>query len=348
MADKKIILTGDRPTGQLHLGHFVGALRQRVELQNSKEFDKIYIMIADSQAMTDNAKNPQKVQENVLEVLKDYIAIGIDPKKCTIFLQSSVAELTELTFYYCNLVTLARLQRNPTVKTEISQKNMQKSLPVGFLIYPISQAADITAFDATCVPVGEDQMPVIEQCREIVHTFNNTYGQTLVMPSGRVELNKKYRRLKGLDGSSKMSKSLGNTIYLNESSESLKQKVMSMYTDPNHLKVSDPGNVKNNMVFEYLDVFCKEEHFTKYLPEYKNLKKLKNHYERGGLGDVKIKVFLYNVLEELIAPIRQKRASLSGKEDELLKLLSEGTRVAREHAAATVKRVKKAMGLYLV
>ncbi len=340
---KKIILTGDRPTGRLHLGHYVGSLKNRVALQNSGEFDKIYIMIADAQALTDNFDNPSKVRNNVIEVALDYLAVGIDPEKTTILIQSEVSELTELTFYYMNLVTLSRLQRNPTVKNEIGLRGFEKSIPVGFLNYPISQAADITAFDATCVPVGVDQLPMIEQTREIVHSFNNVYGNTLVMPEAKIPENELEQRLPGTDGKAKMSKSLGNCIYLADDAETIRKKVMSMYTDPNHIKIDDPGQVEGNVVFTYLDVFAKDEDFVKYLPEYKNLDELKDHYRRGGLGDMVIKKFLNNILQELLKPIRERREELSQNIEYVYRVLEKGTNDARKHAKETLRRVKQAM-----
>ncbi len=340
---KKIILTGDRPTGRLHLGHYVGSLKNRVALQNSGEFDKIYIMIADAQALTDNFDNPSKVRDNVMEVALDYLAVGIDPEKTTILIQSEVSELTELTFYYMNLVTLSRLQRNPTVKNEIGLRGFEKSIPVGFLNYPISQAADITAFDATCVPVGVDQLPMIEQTREIVHSFNNVYGNTLVMPEAKIPENELEQRLPGTDGKAKMSKSLGNCIYLADDAETIRKKVMSMYTDPNHIKIDDPGQVEGNVVFTYLDVFAKDEDFVKYLPEYKNLDELKDHYRRGGLGDMVIKKFLNNILQELLKPIRERREELSQNIEYVYRVLEKGTNDARKHAKETLRRVKQAM-----
>ena len=340
---QKIILTGDRPTGRLHLGHYVGSLKRRVELQNSGEFDKIYIMIADAQALTDNFDNPSKVRNNVIEVALDYLAVGIDPKKAIIFVQSEISELTELTFYYMNLVTLSRLQRNPTVKNEIKLRGFEKSIPVGFLNYPISQAADITAFNATCVPVGVDQLPMIEQTREIVHSFNSIYGNTLTMPEAEVPKSDLEQRLPGTDGKAKMSKSLGNCIYLSDDEDTIKKKVMSMYTDPNHIRVEDPGNVEGNVVFTYLDVFAKDEDFNKYLPEYKNLDELKEHYRRGGLGDVVIKKFLNNILQDLLRPIREKRESLSKNITYVYDVLKSGTKMAQEEANKTIKSVKKAM-----
>ena len=303
----KVILTGDRPTGRLHIGHYVGSLRERVMLQNQGDFDKIFIMIADAQALTDNAENPQKVRDNIIEVALDYLACGIDPEKSTILIQSMIPELTELTFYYMNLVTVARVQRNPTVKTEIKMRNFEMNIPVGFFVYPISQAADITAFGATTVPAGEDQKPMLEQCREIVHRFNSIYGETLVEPNIMLPQNSACLRLPGLDGKAKMSKSLGNCIYLSDEPEEIKKKVMSMYTDPNHLRVEDPGDTENNPVFIYLDAFCKDEDFAEFLPEYKNLDELKAHYQRGGLGDVKVKKFLNNVIQKELAPIRVRR-----------------------------------------
>ena len=342
---QKIILTGDRPTGRLHLGHYVGSLKRRVELQNSGEFDKIYIMIADAQALTDNFDNPSKVRNNVIEVALDYLAVGIDPKKATIFVQSEISELTELTFYYMNLVTLSRLQRNPTVKNEIKLRGFEKSIPVGFLNYPISQAADITAFNATCVPVGVDQLPMIEQTREIVHSFNSIYGNTLTMPEAEVPKSDLEQRLPGTDGKAKMSKSLGNCIYLSDDEDTIKKKVMSMYTDPNHIRVEDPGNVEGNVVFTYLDVFAKDEDFNKYLPEYKNLDELKEHYRRGGLGDVVIKKFLNNILQDLLRPIREKRESLSKNITYVYDVLKSGTKMAQEEANKTIKSVKKAMNI---
>lgn len=340
---EKIILTGDRPTGRLHLGHYVGSLKNRVALQESGEFDKIYIMIADAQALTDNFDNPSKVRDNVMEVALDYLAVGIDPNKTTILVQSEVSELTELTFYYMNLVTLSRLQRNPTVKNEISLRGFEKSIPVGFLNYPISQAADITAFDATCVPVGVDQLPMIEQTREIVHSFNNIYGETLVMPEAKIPGSELEQRLPGTDGKAKMSKSLGNCIYLSDDEETIKKKVMSMYTDPNHIKVEDPGQVEGNVVFIYLDVFARDEDFAKYLPEYKNLDELKDHYRRGGLGDMVIKKFLNNILQDFLRPIREKREALSQNIEYVYQVLKDGTLVARKQASKTLNKVKKAM-----
>ncbi|WP_296875563.1 tryptophan--tRNA ligase [Thomasclavelia sp.] len=340
---KNIILTGDRPTGRLHLGHYVGSLRRRVELQNSGEFDEIYIMIADSQALTDNADNPEKIRRNILEVALDYMSVGLDPKITTMFIQSQVPALFEFTAYYMNLVTVSRLQRNPTIKEEIKQRGFETSIPVGFLNYPVSQAADITAFDATCVPVGEDQMPLIEQTKEIVHSFNRIYGDVLVNPKIMLAENEVCQRLPGIDGKAKMSKSLGNCIYLADTSKEVRQKVMSMYTDPNHIKIEDPGTVEGNTVFTYLDCFCKDEYFEKYLPEYKNLDELKAHYRRGGLGDVKIKKFLFNVLEETLEPIRKRRAELETDIDYVLDVLHQGCIKANEKANATLHRAKEAM-----
>ena len=350
----KIILTGDRPTGRLHLGHFVGSLSRRVELQNSGEFEKIFIMIADAQALTDNADNPDKVRQNIIEVALDYLSCGIDPNVSTIFIQSQVAELCELAFYYMNLVTVSRLQRNPTVKTEIKMRGFsedvtegdttqKKGIPVGFFTYPISQAADITAFKATTVPVGEDQEPMIEQTREIVHKFNSIYGQTLVTPEILLPSNNACLRLPGTDGKAKMSKSLGNCIYLSDTEKEVKQKVMGMYTDPNHLRVEDPGQVDGNCVFTYLDAFCCPEHFALYLPEYENLDALKEHYRRGGLGDVKCKKFLIAILNELLAPIRERRAYWEQNIEEVYRILEQGSNEARAVAAQTLNDVRNAM-----
>lgn len=340
---EKIILTGDRPTGRLHVGHYVGSLKRRVELQNSGEFDKIYIMIADAQALTDNAENPEKVRDNIIEVALDYLACGLDPEKSTIFIQSQIPELAELSFYYMNLVTVSRLQRNPTVKSEIQMRNFEASIPVGFFTYPISQASDITAFKATVVPVGEDQLPMIEQTREIVRKFNAVYGDTLVEPSAFLPDNEICSRLPGIDGKAKMSKSLGNCIYLSDSAEEVRKKVMGMFTDPDHLKVSDPGKTEGNAVFIYLDAFCKDEHFEKYLPEYKNLDELKAHYRKGGLGDVKVKKLLYAVLEEELAPIRARRAEYEKQIPEIYKMLQKGSVEARKVAQKTLEDVKKSM-----
>lgn len=340
---EKIILTGDRPTGKLHVGHYVGSLKRRVELQNSGQFDKIFIMIADAQALTDNADNPEKVRQNIIEVALDYLSCGIDPEKATIFIQSQVPELTELSFYYMNLVTVSRLQRNPTVKSEIQMRNFEASIPVGFFTYPISQAADITAFKATTVPVGEDQLPMLEQTKEIVRKFNQVYGDTLIEPDILLPDNKACLRLPGTDGKAKMSKSLNNCIYLSDSKEEVKQKIMSMYTDPNHLKVSDPGQVEGNAVFTYLDAFSKPEHFEKYLPEYKDLDELKAHYTRGGLGDVKVKRFLNAVLEEELEPIRARRKEYEKDIPNVYRILREGSIEAEKVAAQTLKEVKDAM-----
>ena len=338
-----IILTGDRPTGKLHIGHYVGSLRRRVELQNSGKFEKIWIMIADAQALTDNFDNPDKVRANITEVALDYLACGIDPKKSTVFVQSHIAELTELTFYYMNLVTLARLQRNPTVKAEIKQKNFELSLPMGFLTYPVSQTADITAFKANTVPVGEDQLPMLEQAREIVRSFNGLYGETLVEPQAVLPENKSCLRLPGTDGMAKMSKSLGNCIYLSDDADTIKQKVFGMYTDPNHLKVSDPGDTKNNPTFIYLDAFATDAHFAAYAPEYANLGEMKAHYERGGLGDMKVKKFLNAVMQETLEPIRSKRQELEKDIPAVWDMLYEGSQEAKARAAATLDEVKKAM-----
>ena len=339
----KIILTGDRPTGKLHVGHYVGSLRRRVELQNSGEFDKIYIMIADAQALTDNADNPEKVRQNILEVALDYLSCGLDPEKSTIFIQSQIPELCELSFYYMNLVTVSRLQRNPTVKSEIQMRNFEASIPVGFFTYPISQAADITAFKATTVPVGEDQMPMIEQTQEIVHKFNTVYGEVLVQPKIMLPENDSCRRLPGIDGKAKMSKSLGNCIYLSEEPDEIKKKVMSMYTDPDHIKITDPGKIEGNTVFTYLDAFCRPEHFERYLPDYANLDELKAHYQRGGLGDVKVKKFLNNVLQETLEPIRNRRKELEKDIPAIYDMLKKGSEEAEKVAAQTLADVKAAM-----
>ncbi len=343
MAKSKIILTADRPTGRLHVGHYVGSLKRRVELQNSGEFEKIFIMIADAQALTDNADNPEKVRQNIIEVALDYLACGIDPAKSNILIQSQIPELTELTFYYMNLVTVSRLQRNPTVKSEIQMRNFEASIPVGFFCYPISQAADITAFKATTVPVGEDQMPMLEQAKEIVHKFNSVYGETLVEPEILLPDNKACLRLPGIDGKAKMSKSLGNCIYLSDTADEIKKKVMSMFTDPNHLRVEDPGRVEGNPVFIYLDAFCRQEQFERYLPEYQNLDELKEHYTRGGLGDVKVKKFLNNVLQEELEPIRNRRKELEKDIPAVYDILKAGTQAAKEAAAKTMDEVKAAM-----
>ena len=340
---KQIILTGDRPTGRLHVGHYVGSLKERVRLQNTGKFDEIYIMIADAQALTDNADNPEKVRQNILQVALDYLACGLDPNKVHIFIQSMVPQLTELSFYYMNLVTVSRLQRNPTVKSEIQMRNFETSIPVGFFTYPISQAADITAFGATTVPAGEDQMPMLEQCREIVHKFNAVYGETLTMPEIMLPQNAACLRLPGIDGKAKMSKSLGNCIYLSDEPEAIKKKIMSMYTDPNHLRVQDPGKVEGNPVFIYLDAFSRPEHFAEFLPEYQNLDELKAHYQRGGLGDVKIKKFLNAVMQAELEPIRNRRKEWEQRLPEVVEILKEGSAVAEKTAAATLANVRKAM-----
>ena len=361
---KKVILTGDRPTGRLHVGHYVGSLSERVKLQNSGNYDEIYIMIADAQALTDNAEHPEKVRQNIIQVALDYLACGIDPEKVrqniiqvaldylacgidpdksTIFIQSMVPELTELTFYYMNLVTVARVQRNPTVKSEIQMRNFEASIPVGFFCYPISQAADITAFRATAVPVGEDQLPMLEQCKEIVHKFNTVYGETLTEPEIVLPSNKACLRLPGIDGKAKMSKSLGNCIYLSDEADEVKKKVMSMFTDPNHLRVQDPGNVDGNPVFIYLDAFCKPEYFPEFLPDYQNLDELKDHYKRGGLGDVKVKKFLNNVLQAELGPIREHRKMWEQRIPDVYDILREGSKVAEAKAAETLRDVKASM-----
>lgn len=350
----KIILTGDRPTGRLHLGHYVGSLRRRVELQNSGEFDKIFIMIADAQALTDNAENPEKIRQNIIEVALDYLSCGLDPEKTTIFVQSQVPELFELSFYFMNLVTVARLQRNPTVKSEIQmrgyaeggleEENPQKrGIPAGFFTYPISQAADITAFRATKVPVGEDQVPMLEQTREIVHKFNSLYGETLVMPVALLPTNEVCLRLPGTDGKAKMSKSLGNCIYLSDSSKEIKKKVNSMFTDPEHIRIEDPGTVEGNVVFTYLDAFCKDEHFAKFLPAYENLEALKAHYRRGGLGDGTTKKFLFAIMEDMLEPIRAKRKEYEKDIPGVYEILQKGSEVARAEAAKTLADVRQAM-----
>ena len=340
---KKVILTGDRPIGRLHVGHYVGSLSERVKLQNSGNYDEIYIMIADAQALTDNAEHPEKVRQNIIQVALDYLACGIDPEKSTIFIQSMVPELTELTFYYMNLVTVARVQRNPTVKAEIQMRNFEASIPVGFFCYPISQAADITAFRATAVPVGEDQLPMLEQCKEIVHKFNTVYGETLTEPEIVLPSNKACLRLPGIDGKAKMSKSLGNCIYLSDEADEVKKKVMSMFTDPNHLRVQDPGNVDGNPVFIYLDAFCKPEYFPEFLPDYQNLDELKDHYKRGGLGDVKVKKFLNNVLQAELGPIREHRKMWEQRIPDVYDILREGSKVAEAKAAETLRDVKASM-----
>ncbi len=343
MEKKKIILTGDRPTGKLHIGHYVGSLRRRVELQNSGQFDKIFIFEADGQALTDNIDNPEKVRQNVIEVALDYLACGIDPAKSTIFIQSQIPELCELTFYFMDLVTVSRLQRNPTVKTEIQMRNFETSIPVGFFTYPISQAADITAFKATTVPVGEDQEPMLEQAREIVRRFNHIYGETLVEPEILLPDNAACLRLPGTDGKAKMSKSLGNCIYLSDTADEVEKKIRSMYTDPDHLKVSDPGKVEGNTVFTYLDAFSRPEHFARYLPDYADLDELKAHYRRGGLGDVKVKRFLSAVMQEELEPIRTRRKEFEQDIPAVYDMLKKGCEVAREAAAETLSEVRRAM-----
>ena len=340
---KEIILTGDRPTGRLHVGHYVGSLKERVKLQNSGRYDEIYIMIADAQALTDNAEHPEKVRQNIMQVALDYLACGLDPEKSTLFIQSAVPELTELTFYYMNLVTVSRVQRNPTVKAEIQMRNFEASIPVGFFCYPISQAADITAFRATAVSVGEDQLPMLEQCKEIVHKFNSVYGETLTDPKIVLPENASCLRLPGIDGKAKMSKSLGNCIYLSEEPEEIRAKVMSMFTDPNHLRVSDPGKVEGNPVFIYLEAFSRPEHFAEFLPEYSGLEELEDHYRRGGLGDVKVKKFLNQVLQAELEPIRERRKYWEQRLPEVYEILREGSRTAREKASQTLQDVRHAM-----
>ena len=340
---KQIILTGDRPTGNLHVGHYVGSLAERVKLQNSGKYDEIYIMIADAQALTDNAEHPERVRQNIMKVALDYLAVGIDPEKTNIFIQSMVPQLTELTFYYMNLVTVSRVQRNPTVKAEIQMRNFEASIPVGFFCYPISQAADITAFNATAVPVGEDQEPMLEQCREIVHKFNTIYGETLTMPQIVLPSNNACMRLPGTDGKAKMSKSLGNCIYLADPEEVVRDKIMSMYTDPDHIRVQDPGKLEGNTVFTYLDAFCQPEHFSEFLPDYQSLDELKAHYQRGGLGDVKVKKFLNNVMQSLLSPMRERRAQWEGRLPEVYEILKKGSEIAAETAQGTLDRVRHAM-----
>ncbi|MGN0482543.1 MAG: tryptophan--tRNA ligase [Lachnospiraceae bacterium] len=340
---EKIILTGDRPTGKLHVGHYVGSLKRRVELQNTGDYDEVFIMIADAQALTDNADNPEKIRQNIAEVALDYMACGLDPEKSTLFIQSQIPELTELSFYYMNLVTVSRLQRNPTVKSEIKLRNFETSIPVGFFCYPISQAADITAFKATTVPAGEDQEPMIEQTREIVRKFNDVYGETLVEPEILLPNNEACLRLPGIDGKAKMSKSLGNCIYLSEEPEDIQKKIMSMYTDPDHIRVQDPGKLEGNTVFMYLDAFARDDHFSRYLPEYKNLQELKDHYTRGGLGDVKVKRFLNNVIQEELEPIRKRRKELQKDIPYVFEVLKKGSEKAEERAAQTLSEVKKSM-----
>ena len=342
---KDIILTGDRPTGHLHLGHYVGSLKNRIKLQNEGNYERMYVFIADSQALTDNFDNPGKVRENVREVMLDYLAVGLDPNKVTFFIQSMIPELTEYTFYFMNLVTLSRLLRNPTVKSEVKEKGMEESIPSGFLNYPVSQAADITLFNTTLVPAGVDQEPMIEQTNEIVRKFNSIYGETLNECRILLPDNEYCKRLPGLDGNAKMSKSLGNCIYLSDTEEELQRKVMSMYTDPNHIRVEDPGNVEGNPVFIYLDALVTDEHFKKYLPEYNNLDELKAHYTRGGLGDVKIKRFLFNVLNDELKPIRERRIELSKNMDYIDNILKEGTEKARMVAKENIKKFKQAIGI---
>lgn len=341
--ERKTILTGDRPTGKLHLGHYAGSLRNRVELQNSGKYD-MYVFIADMQALTDNAKNPQKIRDNIIEVALDYLSVGLDPDKTCIFVQSQIPALSELTMYYMNLVSLARLKRNPTIKSEIKERGFGETIPVGFLTYPISQAADITAFDADLVPVGEDQAPILEQDIEIVRTFNSIYGDTLKEPKQLTPENV-CKRLPGIDGKNKMSKSLGNCIYLSDTPEEVTKKVMTMYTDPNHIRVEDPGDTKNNPVFMYLEAFSTDEHFAKYLPEFKNLEDLKSHYEQGGVGDVKIKRFLANVLNDVLAPIRERRAIYENNIEAVYKMLEEGSKKARAKSEEVLTRVRKAIGI---
>lgn len=343
MAKEKIILTGDRPTGRLHIGHYVGSLRRRVELQNSGLYDKVFVFIADAQALTDNMDNPEKVRQNVIEVALDYLACGLDPTKSTIFIQSQIPELCELTFYYMDLVTVSRLQRNPTVKTEIQMRNFETSIPVGFFTYPISQAADITAFRATTVPVGEDQEPMIEQAREIVRRFNYIYGETLVEPEILLPDNAACLRLPGTDGKAKMSKSLGNCIYLSDPADEVQKKIRSMYTDPDHLRVQDPGKIEGNTVFTYLDAFCRPEHFDRYLPDYPNLDELKVHYQRGGLGDVKVKNFLNAIMQETLEPIRNRRKEFEQDIPAVYEMLKKGCEEARAAAAQTLDDVRRAM-----
>lgn len=341
--ERKTILTGDRPTGKLHLGHYAGSLRNRVELQNSGKYD-MYVFIADMQALTDNAKNPQKIRDNIIEVALDYLSVGLDPEKTCIFVQSQIPALSELTMYYMNLVSLARLKRNPTIKSEIKERGFGETIPVGFLTYPISQAADITAFDADLVPVGEDQAPILEQDIEIVRTFNSIYGKTLKEPKQLTPENV-CKRLPGIDGKNKMSKSLGNCIYLSDTPEEVTKKVMTMYTDPNHIRVEDPGNTKNNPIFMYLEAFSTDEHFAKYLPEFKNLEDLKTNYEQGGVGDVKIKKFLANVLNDVLTPIRERRAIYENNIEAVYKMLEEGSKKARAKSEEVLTRVRKAIGV---
>ena len=342
---KNIILTADRPTGSLHIGHYVGSLKNRVLMQNKGDFDKMYVMIADSQALTDNFGNVQKVRDNILEVALDYLAVGLDPNKVTIFIQSEVSALTEFTFYFMNLVTLSRLQRNPTVKEELKTRDFSGAIPMGFLTYPVSQTADIAAFNANLIPVGEDQLPMIEQAREICKSFNNLYKPVLVQPQAVLPGNEACLRLPGTDGKAKMSKSIGNCIYLQDEPEIIKQKVFSMYTDPNHIKVSDPGKVEGNIVFTYLDAFCEPVHFEKYLPEYKNLEELKNHYKHGGLGDMKIKRFLNDILQEILEPIRNRRKEFAKNPKKVFEILFKGSDEAQKVANENLKILKQAMGI---
>lgn len=339
----KIMLTGDRPTGKLHVGHYVGSLRRRVELQNKGDFDEMFVMIADAQALTDNADNPEKVRQNIIEVALDYLACGLDPEKCTLFIQSQIPQLCELSFYYMNLVTVSRLQRNPTVKSEIQMRNFEASIPVGFFTYPISQAADITAFKANVVPVGEDQLPMLEQTKEIVRKFNSVYGDTLVEPEILLPENQACLRLPGIDGKAKMSKSLGNCIYLSEEPEDIQKKVFSMFTDPTHIRVEDPGKLEGNTVFTYLDAFCRPEHFNEFLKDYANLDELKEHYQRGGLGDMKVKRFLNNVLQAELEPIRNRRKEYQKDIPYVYEILKRGSEKAERVAEQTLRDVKAAM-----
>lgn len=343
--ERKIVLTGDRPTGPLHIGHYVGSLKKRVEMQESGDFQQ-FVMIADIQALTDNADNPAKIRENILEVMLDYLAVGLDPERTTIFIQSKIPALFELPMYYSNLVTLSRLQRNPTIKSEIKMRGFEKSIPVGFLTYPISQAADITAFRANLVPVGVDQLPMLEQTREIVNSFNNLYKKNvLVLPEAVLPDNENAYRIVGIDGGAKMSKSLGNCIFLKDDAKTVEKKVMSMFTDPNHIKVSEPGKIEGNVVFTYLDIFCKNEHFEKYCPDYKNLQEMKDHYKHGGLGDVKVKKFLNSILQEILTPIRERRIKFENNKKMLLDILAEHSRVASDYANITLDAVRDAIGI---
>ena len=343
--ERKIVLTGDRPTGPLHIGHYVGSLKKRVEMQESGDFQQ-FVMIADIQALTDNADNPAKIRENILEVMLDYLAVGLDPERTTIFVQSKIPALFELPMYYSNLVTLSRLQRNPTIKSEIKMRGFEKSIPVGFMTYPISQAADITAFRANLVPVGVDQLPMLEQTREIVNSFNNLYKKdVLVLPEAVLPDNENAYRIVGIDGGAKMSKSLGNCIFLKDDAKTVEKKVMSMFTDPNHIKVSEPGKIEGNVVFTYLDIFCKNEHFEKYCPDYKNLQEMKDHYKHGGLGDVKVKKFLNSILQEILTPIRERRIKFENNKKMLLDILAEHSRVASDYANITLDAVRDAIGI---